>query len=68
MRWLPFVLGLLLLTKPDGGRIWIVDNQVVAVLALPGVGAAPTAVATLNGTFFVRERPETVAEQLGWRR
>ena len=65
--WLPLLGLLLLLTKPDGGRIWIVDTQVVAVFALPGVGAASTLVTTLGGSFFVREAPEVVAEKLGWK-
>jgi hypothetical protein len=57
----------LLFTKPDGGRLWLLDSQIVGVLELKGVGAAPTAIVTLGGTFFVREPPETVAVTLGWK-
>lgn len=63
--WLLFAV--ILLTRPDGGPIWIVDNQVVAVLAAKGVGAASTMIATLGGPFFVREAPEEVAAKLGWK-
>lgn len=60
-------LALLLLTKPDGGRIWIVDSQIVAVLELHGVGASDTAVVTLGGAYFVREPAAAIAAKLGWR-
>jgi hypothetical protein len=66
--WRGLLFGLVLLTKADGGRVWIFDTQVVGVLELRKVGAAPTAVVTLNGTFFVREPPEDVAVKMGWKR
>lgn len=67
LGWLPLIAAILL-TKPDGGGIWIVGEQVAAVFAAKGVGAANTAIVTLGGTFFVRESPEAVAVRLGWRK
>lgn len=64
MRW-PLLFGLVMLTKPDGGHVWIVENQIVAVTLLPHVGKAPTMVTTLNGTFYVREPPEAVVAKIG---
>lgn len=67
MRWLT-VLALLLLHSPDGRRIWILDNQVVAVVEAQGLGgASSTLVTTLNGSFYVRESAQDVAAKLGWK-
>jgi hypothetical protein len=64
-----FLLAALLFTGADGGRIWIIDSQVVAIFdGHRAGGAAQTAIATLQGTYFVRDPPETVAEQLGWKK
>lgn len=68
MRIWGSLFAVLLLTKPDGGPIWIVDSQIAAIFAAPGIGGSPTAVATLAGTFYVRESAETIAVQLGWKK
>jgi uncharacterized protein YlzI (FlbEa/FlbD family) len=63
--WRPLLFAALLFTKPDGSPIYIVDSNIVAVLSLPSVGGAPTAVVTMGGTFYVRESVEAVADKLG---
>lgn len=65
--WRCLLLGLVVFTKPDGGRVWIDDTQKVAVIEMRGVGAAPTAIVTLAGTFYVKEPPEVVAAKFGWK-
>lgn len=65
-KWL-LLFGVILLTKPDGGPVWIVVEQVAGVLSVKHVGATDAAIVTLGGTFYVREPPEEVAAKLGWK-
>lgn len=52
------------LTGPDNHTIYVSPKDVVTVFSEPGVGKAPTAVVTGNGTWFVQESVETVIARL----
>ena len=65
--WL-LVLGLVLLTKPDGKSLWIVDTNVIAVgSSIGGPPGANAEVFTGGGIYWVRETPFAVARKLGWK-
>jgi uncharacterized protein YlzI (FlbEa/FlbD family) len=58
------LFGFILLTKPDGGKVWLAESAIVAVICQCHVGATNTSVVTLNGTFYVRETPEEVIAKI----
>jgi len=65
-RWL--LVGLVLLTRPDGKPLWIVDTNIVAIgQAIGGPPQANAEVFTGAGTYWVRETPFAVAKKLGWK-
>lgn len=59
-------MALLCLTRPDGGRVYILSDEIVAVIEAPGVGPAPTEIFTVAATFSVSEHAQSVIEKLGW--
>lgn len=59
--------GFVLFTGPNGGKVWIVPGQVVAVLPAPDGSCAKggnTVVDTLAGTICVRESAADVVEKM----
>lgn len=67
-RWWALLFAVLVFHSTDGTPIYIVDNQIVAVRSAKGYGGnGPILILLMSGSAFVRESPEDVAKQLGWK-
>lgn len=67
-RWLALLFAVLLFHSADGTPVYIVDTQITAVRSAKGYGfSGPTLILLTGGSVVVRESPEDVAKQLGWK-
>ncbi len=66
LRWAKILLlAFIILTKPDGGKIWIAESHIVAIFLAPGIAGAQTAIVTDSSTvLYVQEKPEDILKKL----
>jgi hypothetical protein len=66
--WWALLFAVLVFHSTDGTPVYIVDSQIVAIRSAKGYGFdGPTLILLMSGSAVVRESPEDVAKQLGWK-
>lgn len=68
-KFLPWLFVLICFTAPDGGPVWIVKEQVVAVDRYTSMGKPSDIIKSeiflsSGNQFYVKETPDQVAEKL----